>query len=72
MMGLIKKINLKGSYTIEASIIVPMFLFTVATGMKISMSLYNELKKEKEYEITENMDILDKFYAIENIDVSKK
>lgn len=40
----------KGSYTIEASLMIPLLLFTMAIGMKAGLVLYTEIATAQEQE----------------------
>lgn len=40
----------KGSYTVEASIIVPLAIGVLALAMKMGISCYQEIRREKEQE----------------------
>ena len=54
--------KLKGSYTAEAAIIVPIFIFILAIGMKAGLILYSEIKQQQEQQILEEMWLVDDFY----------
>ncbi len=54
--------KLKGSYTVEAAIIVPIFIFILAIGMKAGLILYSEIKQQQEQQIVEEMWLVDDFY----------
>ena len=54
--------KLKGSYTVEAAIIVPIFIFILAIGMKAGLILYSEIKQQQEHQILEEMWLVDDFY----------
>ena len=54
--------KLKGSYTVEAAIIVPIFIFILAIGMKAGLILYSEIKQQQEQQILEEMWLVDDFY----------
>lgn len=57
-----KDMRLKGSYTIEAAIIVPIFIFLLAIGMRAGLILYDEIRQEREQEILDGMWLVDDFY----------
>ena len=50
-----KDMRLKGSYTIEAAIIVPIFIFLLAIGMRAGLILYDEIRQEREQEILDGL-----------------
>lgn len=62
-----KNISLKGSYTVEAAIIVPIFIFLLAIGMRAGLILYDEIKQEREQEILDGMWVVDDFYRYKNM-----
>jgi hypothetical protein len=55
----------KGSYTVEASILVPVLLFTMALAMKMALCLYHELKEQQESQLVESMWAVEDFYKNE-------
>mgnify|MGYP002728131694 FL=1 len=57
-----KDMRLKGSYTIEAAIIVPIFIFLLAIGMRAGLILYDEIRLEREQEILDGLWLVDDFY----------
>lgn len=52
----------KGSYTIEASIYVPMMLLMIMTVLHISIVYYQESKNHEIYEGLNTMDAIQEFY----------
>ena len=38
----------RGSYTVEASIMVPLLFFEIAFGMRMGLYLYQEIRQERE------------------------
>lgn len=56
---------MKASYTVEAAIIVPLFLFMICSGMKIGINIYQEITKEKEQEIVQDLWLVDEFYKFQ-------
>ena len=54
--------KLKGGYTVEAAIIVPIFIFILAIGIKAGLILYSEIKQQQEQQILEEMWLVDDFY----------
>ena len=60
--GEVDVMKLKGSYTVEAAIIVPIFIFILAIGMKAGLILYSEIKQQQEQQILEEMWLVDDFY----------
>lgn len=57
-----KDMRVKGSYTIEAAIIVPIFIFLLAIGMRAGLILYDEIRQEREQEILDGLWLVDDFY----------
>lgn len=62
-----KGMRLKGSYTVEAAIIVPIFIFLLAIGMRAGLILYDEIRQEREQEILDGMWVVDDFYRFKNM-----
>ena len=54
--------KLRGGYTVEAAIIVRIFIFILAIGMKAGLILYSEIKQQQEQQILEEMWLVDDFY----------
>lgn len=52
----------KGSYTVEAAMIVPILLFVMALGMKMGLVLYREIINENEVQIVEGLWEVEDFY----------
>ena len=52
----------KGVYTIEASILIPLLLFVMATGIKIGLSLYGEIVDAHEEEQVMEVWAVEDFY----------
>jgi hypothetical protein len=57
----------KASFTVEASILVPVLLFTMALAMKIGLFLYEEMKEQRESQRVESMWEVEDFYTNEQI-----
>jgi hypothetical protein len=55
----------KGSYTVEASILVPVLLFTMALAMKMALGLYHELREQQESQLVESLWAVEDFYKNE-------
>ncbi len=53
---------LKGSYTIEAALTMPILLFTMVVAMKMGIHLYQEIQSEKEYQMVEELWTVKDFY----------
>lgn len=53
---------LKGSYTVEAAIIIPIFIFIMAVSIRVGIKLYQEITLQTEQKIVENMWVVDDFY----------
>lgn len=54
--------RLKGSYTVEAAIIIPIYIFIMTIAMRVGIKLYQEITSQTEYEIVEDMWLVDDFY----------
>lgn len=54
--------GLKGSYTVEGTIIIPIFIVMLAIAMKMGLVLYNEMKADSYYEYATDMWLVDDFY----------
>ena len=54
--------GLKGSYTVEGAIIIPIFIVMLAIAMKMGLVLYNEMKADSSYEYATGMWLVDDFY----------
>lgn len=54
--------ELKGSYTVEGAIIIPIFIVMLAIAMKMGLVLYNEMKEDSSYEYATDMWLVDDFY----------
>lgn len=63
-----KKLNfnlfyvLNGSYTVEGSILIPIFIFMLAIVMRMGLLLYQEMKTDTSYEVATDMWLVDDFY----------
>lgn len=53
---------LKGSCTVEGTIIIPIFIVMLAIAMKMGLVLYNEMKEDSSYEYATDMWLVDDFY----------
>ena len=51
--------GLKGSYTVEGAIIIPIFIVMLAIAMKMGLVLYNEMKSDSSYDYATDMRIVD-------------
>lgn len=54
--------GLKGSYTVEGAIIIPIFIVILAIAIKMGLVLYNEMKEDSSYEYATDMWLVDDFY----------
>ena len=54
--------GLKGSYTVEGAIIIPIFIVMLAIAMKMGLVLYKEMKAGSSYEYATDMWLVDDFY----------
>lgn len=62
-----KGASAKGSFTIEAAVIITLFMLIIATGMKIGVNCYLEIKSEKEHEELKDFWVVDDFYRIKTL-----
>ena len=58
---------LKGSFTIEGAIIIPIFIFMMAIVMNMSLLLYKEIKDENEQEEVTGWWLVDDFYQYQDV-----
>lgn len=54
--------GLKGGYTVEGAIIIPIFITMLAIAMNMGLVLYNEMKQDSSYEYATDMWLVDDFY----------
>lgn len=54
--------RLKGSFTVEASIIIPTFIFIIVIAIRTGLILYQEIATQTEQELVENVWVIDDFY----------
>ena len=54
--------SLKGSYTIEAAILIPFFLFIMAGTIKSGLFLYTQIREQDETRMTEEIWAVSDFY----------
>ena len=52
----------KGSYTVEAAILVPLLLFVIFTAVQIGISFYQESATKKISDKIQNFNIVEEFY----------
>lgn len=57
----------KASYTVEAAFIVPLCIGAMALAMQLGISLYMEVKNEKEGEAVATMWEVEEFYKYQTI-----
>ncbi|SFG06068.1 hypothetical protein SAMN04487761_10333 [Lachnospiraceae bacterium C7] len=60
-----KDLKAKGSYTIEAAILVPLLIVVFMTSIKLGITLYQEIESEKEDQKIVNMWEVKDFYFVE-------
>lgn len=53
---------MKGSYTIEASFLIPLFLMVMAVGMRMGLYLYQEIQTQREQHLVEDLWEVEDFY----------
>ena len=54
--------GLNGSYTVEGSILIPIFIFMLALVMRMGLVLYQEIKSDSSYEAATDIWLVDDFY----------
>lgn len=57
----------KGSYTVEAALIVPILIWTMAIAMCTGMELLKEVRGEHEEKQIEDMWAIDSFYKYQTL-----
>lgn len=57
----------KGSYTVEAAVIVPLLIGTMAIAMRIAIMLYEEVRDQREEEAVQMMWEVEEFYRYQVI-----
>jgi hypothetical protein len=55
----------KGSYTVEAAIVVPLLLFVFVAAMNIAINLYQEIREGQPEYFSEELWVVDTFYKWE-------
>lgn len=58
-----KKKMIKGSYTIEASVYVPMMIFLILIVLRGGIKFYQDIKTLEVYEGLTTMDAVEEFYT---------
>ena len=58
---------LRGSFTIEGAIIIPIFIFMMTIVMNMSLLLYKEIKDENEQKEVTGWWLLDDFYKYQDV-----
>lgn len=58
---------LRGSFTIEGAIIIPIFIFMMAIVMNMSLLLYEEIKDENEQKEVTGWWLVDDFYKYQDV-----
>lgn len=53
---------LRGNYTVEAALIVPLYLFVLVLAIRISIHLYCEISEEANAVEREELWLVDEFY----------
>ena len=56
--------GLKGSYTVEGAIIIPIFITMLAIAMNMGLVLYNEMKQDSSYEYATDMSAVHIYRAV--------
>ena len=58
---------LRGSFTIEGAIIIPIFIFMMRIVMNMSLLLYEEIKDENEQKEVTGWWLVDDFYKYQDV-----
>ena len=58
---------LRGSFTIEGAIIIPIFIFMMTIVMNMSLLLYEEIKDENEQKEVTGWWLVDDFYKHQDV-----
>lgn len=58
----------KGSYTIEAAILIPIYLFAVGTILHMAFSLYGQIKEQREENASVTYWAVRDFYRLEGME----
>nr|WP_308648512.1 hypothetical protein [uncultured Agathobacter sp.] len=58
---------LRGSFTIEGAIIIPIFIFMMTIVMNMSLLLYKEIKDENEQKEVTGWWLVDDFYKYQDV-----
>ena len=53
---------LRGNYTVEAAVIVPLYLFVLVLAIRISIYLYCEIREDAKAAEREEIWLVDEFY----------
>lgn len=59
---------LRGSFTIEGAIIIPIFIFMMTIVMNMSLLLYEEIKDENEQKEVTGWWLVDDFYKYQDVE----
>lgn len=63
--------KLKGSFTLEGAIIIPIMLFMIAFGMKNAIDMYQQTIAEHEQDKLVEMWLVDDFYRLQIVNEVK-
>ena len=58
---------LRGSFTIDGAIIIPIFIFMMTIVMNMSLLLYEEIKDENEQKEVTGWWLVDDFYKYQDV-----
>lgn len=58
---------LRGSFTIEGAIIIPIFIFMMTIVMNMSLLLYEEIKDENDQKEVTGWWLVDDFYKYQDV-----
>ncbi len=63
---------MKGSYTVEAAIYIPMILFLLFISLDLAIDFWQESKEREVCEELQKLDIVSEFYGYQIIDEARK
>ena len=67
-----RKSRMKGSYTIEAAIYIPLVMFLLFQTMEIAIDEWQESKKREVCEVLQELDVVREFYGYQVLDEVRK
>lgn len=63
---------MKGSYTVEAAIYIPMILFLLFQSLELAIDFWQESKEREVCVELQSLDIVSEFYGYHILDETKK